>query len=192
MSIARYLTEMHGGTIDAHSAGEGCGATFVVRFPMHAVREERVTRAGFSAGMHIAAEASGPQRSLSGLRVLAVDDDPNTREMLQEVLRISGAEVEAAARVLEAMDKLRLYRPHVLTSDLGMPEEDGFDLVRQLRSLPAEEGGDIPAIALTGYAREENRAATRRTGYQAVAPKPVNLGELIAAIRAVASPQARA
>lgn len=187
LSIARYLTEMHDGTIEAYSAGKGCGATFVMRLPMHAVREERVRRVGFSAEVDIATEPPGARRSLSGLRVLTVDDDPNTREMLQEALRISGAEVEAAACVREAMEKLRRYRPHVLISDIGMPEEDGFDLVRRLRSLPAEEGGDIPAIALTGYAREEDRAATRRAGYQAVAPKPVNLGELIATIRAVAS-----
>jgi signal transduction histidine kinase/ActR/RegA family two-component response regulator len=186
LSIARYLTEMHGGTIEASSPGEGLGATFVVRFPMRSAWEERVPRTPAADDARTASSVRQPGRSLSGLRVLTVDDDRNTREMLQEALRIAGADVDAAGSVREALEKLRRFRPDVLVSDIGMPEQDGFDLVRQLRALPPEKGGDIPAIALTGYARDEDRAATRRAGYQAVTPKPVNLGELVATIRALA------
>jgi signal transduction histidine kinase len=186
LSIARYLTEMHGGSIEASSPGEGQGATFVVRFPLVTLGQERIDRLHRDAGAAAAAPAPRAERLLAGFRVLTVDDDRNTREMLREALRMAGADVEAAGSVREALERLPAFRPDVVVSDIGMPEEDGFDLVRRLRALPPDRGGDVPAIALTGFARDEDRAATRRAGYQAVAPKPVNLTELIATIRAVA------
>ena len=186
LAIARYLTEMHGGTIEALSQGEGCGATFVVRLPIQISSEEACPPARPDAPQHGIPDSRGRTPRLRGLRILTVDDDRNTRDMLREALQRNGAEVEVAASARDALDKLRRFRPDVLVSDIGMPEEDGYDLLRQVRTLPATRGGTTPAVALTGYAREEDRAATRRAGYQAVTPKPVNLDELVATIAAVA------
>ncbi len=128
-----------------------------------------------------------PRRDLAGLRILAVDDDASTREMLQQVLENAGAEVALAASAREALALLRPFRPHALVSDIGMPHEDGYDLLRRVRALPPDAGGDTPAVALTGYTRDKDRAATREAGYQAFAGKPVDLDELFSAIRRVAS-----
>ncbi|MCI3951774.1 MAG: hypothetical protein K0R53_1271 [Burkholderiales bacterium] len=124
---------------------------------------------------------------LGGLRILAVDDDRNTRDMLHEALTRAGACVCSAASARDALDQLQRCQPDVLVSDIGMPDEDGCDLMRRVRALPAERGGAIPAVALTGYAREDDQTAARQAGYQAVAIKPVNLGELMATIQAVAT-----
>jgi CheY-like chemotaxis protein len=123
---------------------------------------------------------------LAGLRILTVDDDRSTREMLQEALERAGAQVVAAESVRDALGELERFRPDVLVSDIGMPEEDGYDLLRKVRLLPHELGGATPAIAVTGFFRDEDRAATRNAGYQAVTPKPVNLEELLATIAALA------
>jgi CheY-like chemotaxis protein len=120
-----------------------------------------------------------------------VDDDRNTRDMLREALERAGAEVQVAGSARQALQVLARFPADVLVSDIGMPEEDGYDLLRNVRALPADRGGMTPAIALTGYAREEDRAATRKAGYQAVTPKPVNLEELVETIAAVARPSAR-
>jgi CheY-like chemotaxis protein len=127
------------------------------------------------------------RRDLSGLRILAVDDDASTREMLQQVFENAGAEVLLAGSVREALSKIQRFGPHALVSDIGMPHEDGYELLRQVRALPPERGGATPAIALTAYTREKDRAATRDAGYQAVAAKPVDLDELFAAIVRVAA-----
>jgi CheY-like chemotaxis protein len=125
--------------------------------------------------------------ALTGLRILTVDDDRNTREMLQEALERAGAQVLTADSARDALGKLKSFRPDVLVSDIGMPDEDGYHLLRQVRGLPRELGGATPAIALTGLARDEARAATRVAGYQAVTHKPVNLHELISTIAIVVS-----
>ena len=185
LAIARHLAEMHGGTIEVYSAGAGCGATFTVRLPVAPVWEDAGKEAARTANGRIAAFAH--RRSLAGLRILTVDDDDNTRDMLQEALAQAGAEVLAAASARDALEKLQRFRPDVLVSDIGMPNEDGCDLLHQVRVLPRERGGATPAIALTGYARDEDRAATRDAGYQAVTTKPVNLDELLATILNIAA-----
>jgi CheY-like chemotaxis protein len=123
---------------------------------------------------------------LAGLRILTVDDDRTTREMLQEALERAGAQVLVAESARDALGKLERFRPDVLVSDIGMPEEDGYALLRKVRGLPRERGGATPAIAVTGLFREEDRAATRNAGYQAVTRKPVNLAELLTTIAALA------
>jgi CheY-like chemotaxis protein len=140
------------------------------------------------------AGAAGRARrhKLTGLRILTVDDDRNTREMLQEALERAGAEVLSADSARDALGKLKAFRPDVLVSDIGMPSEDGYDLLRQIRTLSDADGGATPAIALTGYAREEDQSATREAGYQAVTPKPVNLDELLSTIACVAEQGLRA
>lgn len=123
---------------------------------------------------------------LAGLRILTVDDDRSTREMLQEALERAGAQVVVAESARDALGKLKRFRPDVLVSDIGMPDEDGYDLLRKVRRLPRELGGATPAIAVTGFFRDEDRAATRNAGYQAVTRKPVNLEELLTTIAALA------
>jgi PAS domain S-box-containing protein len=184
LAIARHLVEMHGGTVAVRSAGEGMGSTFVIRLPLTEVHPEppATFRRPPAESAH-AARRTGLQ--LEGLRILAVDDDANTREMLQEALESLGAEVQAAASAHEALELLPQFRPDVILSDIGMPREDGYDLMRKLRSLPASKGGTVPAVALTGYAREEDVAASRRAGYQAVTKKPVKLAELAATLLGV-------
>ena len=132
------------------------------------------------------ARAGGRDHPLAGLRILTVDDDRNTREMLQEALERAGAQVLAAESVQDALRKLKNFRPDVLVSDIGMPGEDGYDLLRKIRGLPRELGGATPAVAVTGYFRDEDRAATRNAGYQAVTRKPVDLDELLTIIARVA------
>jgi len=189
LAIARHLAEMHGGTIEADSAGEGHGATFTVRLPVAALREAtpHAPEEAHREKSRIAAYTR--RRSLFGLRILTVDDDRNTRDMLQEALARAGAEVLAAASARDALDKLQRFRPDVLVSDIGMPNEDGCDLLHQVRVLPPDRGGATPAIALTGYARADDRAATLDAGYQAVATKPVILDELLSTILNVAAPR---
>ena len=129
------------------------------------------------------------EHPLAGLRILTVDDDRNTREMLREALERAGAQVLAADSARDALGKLQVFRPDVLVSDIGMPGEDGYELLRQIRSLPRELGGATPAIAVTGYFRDEDRAATRSAGYHAITRKPVNLDELLALITDAAEPR---
>ena len=123
---------------------------------------------------------------LAGLRILTVDDDRSTREMLQEALERAGAQVLVAESVRDALGKLKRFLPDVLVSDIGMPEEDGYELLRKVRRLPRELGGGTPAVAVTGFFSDEDRAATRNAGYQAVAGKPVDLDELLTTIAALA------
>jgi signal transduction histidine kinase len=189
LAIARHLAEMHGGTVEVYSAGEGQGSTFTLRLPVAALWKDKAN-AGAAAQRETVPIEPPPRRlRLAGLRILTVDDDNNTRDMLQEALARAGAEVCAAASAQEALDKLQRFRPDVLVSDIGMPNVDGCDLLHQVRVLPAERGGATPAIALTGYARDDDRAATHEAGYQAIAIKPVNLDELVSTILDVAAPR---
>lgn len=122
------------------------------------------------------------RRALQGLRIVAVDDDANTREMLREALARAGASVWCAADAEEALRAVQRHLPDVLVSDIGMPGQDGLALLRNIRVLPAEQGGMTPAIALTGYVDEADRSAIRQAGYQATATKPVNLADLLSTI----------
>jgi CheY-like chemotaxis protein len=124
-------------------------------------------------------------RTGRALRVLVVDDDFNTRDILAEALGLFGADVRGAADVAEARAQLAAWRPDLLLSDLGMPAEDGYDLIRQLRALTPAEGGHLPALALTGYTREEKRNLALECGYNEVLTKPAELEELLDAIRRV-------
>jgi CheY-like chemotaxis protein len=122
-----------------------------------------------------------PER-LDGLKVLVVDDEADTRELLSVVLRRCGAEVVTANSAVEARDLLESSRPDVLISDIGMPGEDGYELIRRIRALSVEKGGKIPAVALTAYARTEDRLRVLRSGYQMHLPKPVEVSELVAIV----------
>ena len=181
LSIVRQLVELHGGTVRAASGGEGKGATFTVSLPFVNYRKgmEGPGRLPFrEVGLP---EITCPP-SLQGLRVLAVDDEVDTREMIRAVLEHCKMEVITAGSASEALEALTQSRPDVLISDLGMPGEDGYSLIAKVRALPAERGGQIPAAALTAYVRAEDRVKVLRSGFQLHVPKPLEPNELVAVV----------
>jgi len=179
LSIVRHLVELHGGTVEAESAGEGRGASFVVKLPVAPVhkKEARAERARPAA--RETPTYDYPDR-LDGLKVLVVDDEPDTREMLRVGLTRCGAHVTATGSTREALAAIEKERPDLLISDIGMPGEDGYDLIRRVREMPPQSGSRLPAIALTAYARVEDRLQALRAGYQMHVPKPVEFAELVA------------
>jgi signal transduction histidine kinase/ActR/RegA family two-component response regulator len=183
LAIVRQLVELHGGTVHAESLGEGQGATFTVKLPLMAVspKPSGLEQVHPTIGGSVPFDCSP---SLNGLRILVVDDEADTRALLIYALEASGAEVVAAASADEAISALTksLIPMDVLISDIGMPDEDGYTLLRRVRALEKEQGGKIPAVALTAYARTEDRRAALLAGFQFHIAKPVEPGELIAVI----------
>ncbi len=179
LSIVRQLVELHGGTIRAESEGDGKGATFIVSLPFVERDEGARLAERRAAGSRL--ELDCPP-ALQGLRVLVVDDEADTRDMLRAVLEHCGAEVITAGSAAEALEAIAHLRPDVLISDLGMPEDDGFSLIEKVRELPAESGGRIAAAALTAYVRAEDRVKVLRSGFQLHIPKPVEPAELVTVV----------
>jgi len=179
LALVSHLVEMHGGSVEAHSDGSGQGAVFTIRLRLEA------QDAPGAASASVAREARVPGR-LSGVRVLVVEDEAETRDLLSAALGHSGALVEPAASAGEALDALRRRRPDVLVCDIGMPGEDGYALLARVRDLTAEEGGLVPAVALTAYARAEDRGRALAAGYQVHLAKPVDPDELISLVARVA------
>jgi CheY-like chemotaxis protein len=180
LAIVRYLVEAHGGVVEAHSGGIGHGASFVVTLP--------AVTAALAIGEPGGALALGEHRPLRGARVLLVDDDDDAREVLGDALVESGAIVERAASAAEAFASLLREAPGVIISDIGMPGEDGFSLLARIRALPPEKGGDVPAIALTAYARAEDITKTEEAGFQIHLVKPVRFEQLVEAVRSFVAP----
>jgi len=172
LAIVRHLVELHGGIIYADSPGEQQGATFTLKLPL--LKSPPLNPCGSG---HLCACAPLPP-SLLGVRVLVVDDQVDSREFVSTVLEQYQAEVRAVASVREALQVIPEWKPDVLVSDIGMPQEDGYSLIRKLRSQPQEQGGNIPAAALTAYARAEDRVRAIQEGYQLHLPKPVEPAEL--------------
>jgi PAS domain S-box-containing protein len=187
LAIVRHLTELHGGTVTADSPGPGEGATFTLRLPVAVVRngnraaEEPAPPA--QPAVH-GQPAAGNQ--LHGVRVLVVDDEADARELLRTVLERSGAQIKTAASSREAYDILQDWRPDVLLSDIGMADEDGYELIRRVRALPHKRGGSIPAAALTAYATAEDRLSVLTAGFQTHIAKPVEPLELTAIVAVLA------
>jgi CheY-like chemotaxis protein len=182
LAIVRHLVELHGGTIKADSAGVGEGSTFTITLPLaphSTTRRKKAT--GSLRGKDVANGYFKFLPSLDDVKVLLVDDDPDTLQVLQVMLEESKAVVQTAASVSEAMEILEWYRPHVLVSDLAMPGEDGYSLIGKLRALEGSDY-DIPAIALTSYVRVEDRTRALAAGFNMFVPKPVQLEELITVI----------
>jgi CheY-like chemotaxis protein len=185
LAIVRYLTELHGGKVEARSAGEGLGASFIVTLPLLPLRvTDRGLRVEKQSSLNSAVH-SAPSAILAGVRVLVVDDDEDAREMIRLTLERCGAEARVAVSVVEALRVLDEWRPDVIVSDIGMPEEDGYDLIRRVRARDAGSGGRIPAVALTAYAREEDRQRALEAGYQMHVAKPVEPLELTSALASV-------
>ncbi|MEW6496871.1 MAG: ATP-binding protein, partial [Cyanobacteriota bacterium] len=181
LAIVRHLVEMHGGTVRAESPGEGQGATFIVQLPVRVLSTPaKVPRRNSSA---VESEQSVDNSSvLDNLRLLIVDDEADARELLSTLLNFHGADVQAAASAGEALEMLQTWKPDLLISDIGMPQEDGYTLIRKVRALASEASSQLPAIALTAYAREEDRIHALEAGFQQHLSKPIDPSELVNAI----------
>jgi signal transduction histidine kinase/CheY-like chemotaxis protein len=186
LSIVHQLVDLHGGAVSVQSEGEGKGATFTVTLPFVAVdsNQNEVEAVPPAQSDEVLSFEGLP--SLQGLRILVVDDEPDTRELIHEVLKECGAEVITSPSVAEALVALEQHKPDILISDLGMPDEDGYSLITKVRALPSERGGDIPAAALTAYARSEDRMRVLRSGFQFHLPKPVDSAELVTVVASLA------
>ena len=180
LSIVRHLVEMHGGTVHVESAGLGTGTTFTVRLPLLASDDN--------------SEPSEPQLAweyppkLAGLRLLVVDDQPDILELIEEVFTPAGTIVRLCASATEGLATLRAWQPDLLISDIAMSGEDGYWLIDKVRALPQEEGGAIPAVALTAYVRVEDRTRVLAAGFQMYVPKPIEPTELISVVASLVAP----
>ena len=179
LAIVRDLVELHGGQVSARSAGAGRGATFEVVLPVRAVSMSLFPQESSAAPGAVRPPGAA---SLRGVRILVVDNDGDAREIVEAVLVEEGAIVETASSAQGALLALERFRPDVLVSDIGMPGEDGYELIRQVRARPASGGGDVPAVALTAYARPEDRARVLASGYGSHLAKPVDATELVLVI----------
>ena len=183
LSIVKQLVELHGGHVRAASAGVGQGASFTVSIPLAAVRFDE----GREPQEPERGERTlGPVVDLSGLRVLVVEDETDARELIKRVLLQFRAEVVTAGNASEGMDVVRSQPPHVIVSDIGMPEVDGYQFLRRVRRLSVDQGGQVPAIALTAFARSEDRTRAMMAGYQVHLAKPIEPRELVATVANVA------
>jgi len=193
LGLVRQLVELHGGTVHAESPGEGRGATFTVVLPIPAMLMEPEAEAGeveepASTEPPAAAEpAPEPdQTMLDGLSILVVEDEADSREAIAAVLERYGARVMAAASAAQAIEALEAATPDVLVSDIGMPEADGYDLIRTVRKLAPERGGALPALALTAYAAEGERRKAAEAGFQDHLLKPVAPARLVTVVAQLA------
>jgi signal transduction histidine kinase/DNA-binding response OmpR family regulator len=194
LAIVRSLVELHGGTIAVQSPGPSLGATFEVRLPTAPVRTESASKELLEAASTEPRVVFDCPPEIKGLHVLVVDDEPETRELLRYLLEQCEARVTTAASAVEARACLDQAHFDVLVSDVGMPDEDGYTLIRSVRSRPSERGGRTPAIALTAYARGEDRTKALRAGFTMHLAKPIEPGELLAVISVVVNqlgPRAR-
>ncbi|AKV01399.1 two-component sensor histidine kinase [Labilithrix luteola] len=182
LAIVKHLVELHGGTVSAESEGPGKGACFRVSLPIAVTR--RFDRASNDHERDDEEEELAPE--LGGVRILLVEDDAEARQLVQEILVEAGATVTQTASVAEALSKLDESTPDLVLSDVGMPGQDGFDLIRRIRSRPKSRGGRVPAVALTAFARTEDRTRLLRAGFQAHVPKPVDIPELLAVLATLA------
>jgi CheY-like chemotaxis protein/two-component sensor histidine kinase len=177
LAIVRHLVELHGGTVLAYSEGQGKGATFTVKLPLLSIIVAAAPGEHSPCTIALSMAFNNPP-ALKGVRVVIVDDEPDSRDLLVAALEQCEAKVFAFASASEALAAVSQLKPDVLVSDIGMPLEDGYSLIRKVRQLSAEQGGQIPAIALTAYARAEDRTRAIASGFQIHIAKPVEPTEL--------------
>lgn len=170
LSLVQHLVLMHGGEVFAQSPGLGKGATFTVQLPIRTITPDKVKD-------HQSHELS--KSALAGSRVLVVEDEQNSREILATVLSDCGAAITAVATAAEAYEAMQSERPELLISDIGLPGENGYELIKKIRKLPPQQGGHVPAVAVTAYARAEDRRRALTAGFQAHISKPVDPAELV-------------
>lgn len=185
LALVRHLVEMHGGTVQAESPGEGMGASFTVTLPVVST----ATKGRRAPALRLADDSSLDNFAgyeLKDLCVLIVDDEEDARDLVRTVLVQCGAEVSAASSAQEAIALIARERPDVLVCDIGMPGEDGYALIRHVRALPIERGGETPAVALTAYAREDDKARALAAGFQVHLSKPIQPSKLVAVVAGVA------
>lgn len=180
LAIVKHLVELHGGTVTAESDGKDRGSVFRVRLPLAAVMQDEVPAQSPSSASRIIAPR------LDGLRVLVVDDEPDARTLLKAVLEAHGARVEVAASVQEALVQIESSCPDVLVSDIGMPGEDGYSLIRKVRALTKNRPTVLPAAALTAFARMEDRSRALLAGFQSHLAKPIEPDELLIVVATLA------
>lgn len=185
LAIVRNLIELHGGTIRAKSPGEGKGATFILMLPLAVLHSEILDEKREHPRVHSAPLSDSEPISLAGISVLVVDDEPDARELVRRVLAGAEADVHLASSAAEALEVLGESSPDVLVSDIGMPEQDGYELIRMVRERDPRDGGEIPAVALTAFARSSDRRRVLLSGFQMHVAKPVEPSELIAVIASV-------
>ena len=181
LAIVRSLVELHGGTVEASSEGKGQGACFVVRLPLSPLSADKKSEPE-GGNPHPSEPARKRRVSLSELRILVVEDDEDSKELLAEVLRDHGARVTAVDSGNRALSALDRATPDIIISDIGMPGMDGYELIRRVRERPDDDGGRVPAIALTAYVRAQDRSRAFLAGYQAHVPKPLDIGKLLGII----------
>jgi PAS domain S-box-containing protein len=185
LAIANHVIELHGGRVSASSPGRDRGATFTIRLPLALASQPPqvgVRDLESEAPQTKGREGSEECRRLDGARILLVEDNPDTLDMLKTIFDECGAEVTTATSASEALEALERFRPDALVSDIAMPNQDGYDLIRQVRSRGPEHGGKIPAVAVTAYTSAEDRARVLASGFQRHVSKPVDPGELIATV----------
>jgi signal transduction histidine kinase/ActR/RegA family two-component response regulator len=177
LALVKHLAELHGGTVTAHSAGAGLGATFTVTLPVATSDQAVATATSPLADAMAVAALKGVVR-LDGLRIVVADDQPDARVLAETILASAGADVRSCGSAAEALALVQDCRPHVLVSDLEMPVEDGYMLIAKVRALPGARGGLTPAIALSAYGRPQDRLRAIAAGFNMHVPKPVDPGEL--------------
>ncbi len=187
LSICKQIAELHGGSMGVESEGKGRGAAFTLRLPIAAAvlgpAPSAADGRADAAGRSLNAAGGGPEERLDGVSVLVVDDEPDARAMLVSLFEDAGARVRAVGTGGEAIAAVSAERPDVLLCDIGMPGMDGIEVIRTVRAMSAEEGGSTPAVALTAFARAEERKRSLDAGFQVHLSKPVDFRELVACVR---------
>jgi signal transduction histidine kinase/ActR/RegA family two-component response regulator len=185
LTIVKHVVELHGGAVRVQSAGRGAGTTFTIELPLVASAAQSEPVAGRPRSGRASAGTETKRLDLTGVKVLVVDDNADARAMIQRMLEACGASVVTAGTVADAMRTVEKARPHVLVSDVGMPEADGYELLRMVRGLGQARGGGLPAIALTAFARSEDRTRALRAGFLHHIAKPVEPADLVTTVASV-------